>query len=293
MKINEILKLFCEVDDFVKEHQEQWNQKLLESATKKRNRETKLSLSESMTIIVLFHQSNFRTFKHFYLHLKSFYSKEFPDLVSYARFVCLKPRAFLPLCAYAYSLQGDISGISFIDSTPIQVCKPKRMSRNKVFKGIAKKGKSTIGWFFGFKLHLIVNDTGELLSFMLTPGNVDDRKPVPQLTKKLWGKLFGDKGYVCQKLFEQLLEKGISMFSGLRKNMKNKLIALEDKLLLRKRSIIETINDQLKNISQIEHSRHRSIVNFMSNLLAGLIAYSKQPKKPSINLDSTPLFLSA
>ena len=141
-----------------------------------------------------------------------------------------------------------------------------------------------MGWFYGFKLHLIVNERGELLTFRLTPGNVDDRHPVPRLVRELFGKLFGDKGYLSQSLFEMLFESGIELITNVRKNMNNRLMPLTDKLLLRKRAIIETINDQLKNISQIEHTRHRSVANFLVNLVAGLIAYCHQPKKPSLNL---------
>ena len=141
-----------------------------------------------------------------------------------------------------------------------------------------------MGWFFGFKLHLVVNDQGEILAFQLTPGNVDDRKPVPKMTEKLFGKLFADRGYISQALFQQLYDEGLVLITSIRKNMKNQLMLLEDKFMLRKRSIIETINDQLKNISQIEHTRHRSYANFIVNLLAGLISYALQAKKPSINL---------
>jgi len=144
-----------------------------------------------------------------------------------------------------------------------------------------------MGWFYGFKLHLIVNDMGELLAVHLTTANTDDRKPVDAMTKDLFGKLFGDKGYISQKLFESLYERGLELITNIRKNMKNSLMKLEDSLLLRKRFIIETINDQLKNISQIEHSRHRKPVNFAVNLIAGLIAYTYQPKKPSIRRNNT------
>jgi Transposase DDE domain len=111
----------------------------------------------------------------------------------------------------------------------------------------------------------------------ITAGNVDDRDPVPELARALFGKLFGDRGYISQALFEQLWERGVQLITKLRKDMKNKL-------LLRKRSIIETVNDQLKNISQIEHSRHRSPFNFFVNLMAGLVAYTFREKKPSLNL---------
>jgi len=214
---------------------------------------------------------------------------EFPQLVSYQRFVNLQKSALVPLLAFTLSQRDTATGIIFIDSTPNSVCKPKRMSRNKVFKGIAEIGKSTIGWFFGFKLHLIINDAGELLSFCLTPGNVDDREPVSQLCSKLKGKLFGDKGYISQKLFSELWNKGIQLITSHSKNMKNALLPIIDKILLRKRALIETVNDQLKNISQIEHSRHRSVNNFFVNLIAALAAYSLQPKKPHLQFTDSEL----
>jgi hypothetical protein len=179
---------------------------------------------------------------------------------------------------------GSCTGISFIDSTRLPVCHNKRIQRHKVFEVLAARGKSSMGWFYGFKLHLVVNEHGEILSFCLTPGNVDDRNPVPELARELFGKLFGDKGYLSQPLFEQLYAQDIQLITPIRKNMKNKLIPLADKVMSRKRSIIETINDQLKNISQILHTRHRSVTNFAVNLIAGLIAYTHQEKKPSLNL---------
>src|SRR5213080_4624559 len=94
----------------------------------------------------------------------------------------------------------------------------------------------------------------------------------------------GIRGYISQRLFEQLWEQGVQLITKLRKNMKNRLLPLFDKLLLRKRSLVETINDQLKNISQIEHSRHRSPFNFFVNLIAGLVAYTFREKKPSLNI---------
>ena len=149
-----------------------------------------------------------------------------------------------------------------------------------------------MGWFYGFKLHIVVNDRGQLLAFMLTPGNVSDISVVKNLIgKKMTGKLFGDKGYISQKLFEQMLERGVELITRLKKKMKNRLIKVYDKLMLRKRAIIETIFDQLKNISQIEHSRHRSPLNFVSNLFSGLIAYSLREKKPVINMENLSIKL--
>ena len=185
---------------------------------------------------------------------------------------------------------GKCSGITFIDSTPLVVCRNQRIKQHKVFDGLAARGKNSMGWFYGFKLHLTINDQGELLGISVTPGNVDDRKPVPLLAKSLFGKLIGDKGYISQPLAAKLFDQfGLQLITFLRSNMNGRLLLSHDLILLRKRAIIESINDQLKNISQIEHSRHRSPVNFLVNLLAGLIAYSLQPKKPSIRLDNHSL----
>jgi Transposase DDE domain len=209
--------------------------------------------------------------------------------VSYPRFVALIPSVLVPLLAYLQSRYGPCTGISFIDSTSLEVCDPKRSGQHRVFATDARRGKTSMGWFFGFKLHLAVNDRGDLLACCLTPGNVDDRTPVPELVKRLRGKLFGDRGYLSAPLTHLLFEQGLQLITRLRKNMKNQLIHLSDKLLLRKRAIIESIIDQLKNISQIEHSRHRSPVNFVVHLLAGLIAYSHQDKKPGLHLDAHAL----
>lgn len=150
-----------------------------------------------------------------------------------------------------------------------------------------------MGWFFGFKLHIVINDLGELLAVRLTPGDVDDRAPVPQLTQRVFGKLFGDKGYISKALFTELFERDVQLVTKLKTNMKNRLMLMIDKVLLRKRAIIESVNDQLKNISQVEHTRHRSVANFMVNLVSGLIAYTYQPRKPSLKFGVQPLLETA
>lgn len=277
-----LLKLFCDVDDFCQQVQ---NRQLPESG--RRVRQPGLSDSEIMTIMIHFHQSGYRDFKSYYTrHVQPHLHNAFPELVSYSRFVTLLPRVVLLLWAYAQARCGRCTGIAFVDSTPLRVCHNRRIGRHKVFRKLAARGQCSLGWFYGFKLHLIVNEYGEVLAFTLTPGNVDDRKPVPQLAKRLFGKLFGDKGYLSQALFEQLWQQNVQLITTLKANMKNRLLPLIDKLLLRKRYIIETINDQLKNVSQIEHSRHRSPVNFLINILAGLIAYTWQPKKPALHWSS-------
>jgi len=280
--MNDLVELFCSIDDFWKTFKSEWDSHLIENQPCKRGPEAELTTSEMMTIVVLFHQSGYRTFKHFYMHVQQNLHQEFPRLISYSRFVNLMKKLFVPLFAYLLHFKGAISGISFIDSTSIKICHNKRISRNRVFKGLAKLGKTTTGWFYGFKLHLVINDKGEILAFQLTPGNVADVNMLATLSSGLWGKLFGDKGYISSKLAEKLFTQGVQVITGLRAKMKQKLMPLMDKILLRKRSLIETVNDQLKNISQIEHSRHRSPANFLINLLSGLVAYTRQPKKPSL-----------
>ncbi|BAQ59619.1 mobile element protein [Geminocystis sp. NIES-3708] len=279
--------LFCHVDDFCQQFETQWQQKLLSHGAVTRLRAKSLCLSEIMTILIAFHQNHYRNFKHFYLnHVQQYWFDAFPKLPSYQRFIQWVPSTVIPLCVYLKHCFGNCTGISFIDSTKIQVCHNRRISRHKVFQDLGARGKTSVDWFFGFKLHLVVNELGEILHMSLTGGNVDDRKPVIDLLQKLWGKVFADGGYVSQKLTTKLLKDyGIEFFAKRKRNMKNKLMRLHDKLLSRKRLIVETINDQLKNISQIEHSRHRSPINFCVNLLCGLIAYSHQAKKPSLRLE--------
>lgn len=281
-----LLELFCHVDDFCQEFMVMWQQELMHTGLKQRRRPGRLCASEIMTLLIHFHQMRYRDFKTYYTqHVQVYLRSEFPHLVSYNRFVELMPSVLVPLCAYLHHCFGDCTGVSFIDSTPIAVCHNRRIARHRVFADTARRGKNSVDWFYGFKLHLVVNECGELLACRLTGGNVDDRTPVPLLVRRLWGKLFGDKGYLSQPLNEQLRQRGIHLVTKLKSNMKNRLMLLSDKLLLRKRSISETITDQLKNISQIEHTRHRSLANFMVNLICGLIAYCHQPKKPSLALD--------
>lgn len=283
-----LLAIYCDIDDFCKAFEEYWHKYLL--CDKPVIPKCAMSLSEIMTIVVFFHLSNHRTFKWYYKNYIGDGLKDyFPRRLSYNRFVEVMQSAVVPLTVYLMKYRvGKCSGVSFLDSTTLDVCHNKRIYSNKVFKEAAKRGKSSTGWFYGFKLHLIINDKGEILAFCLSPGNVDDRdwKVLSKLTSEIYGKLFADRGYLSQKLFESLLENGITLITKLKKNMKNRLMDISDKILLRKRAVIESVNDFLKNICQIEHTRHRSIANFLVNLLSGLVAYSFLPCKPSLHLDN-------
>ena len=283
-----LTRLFCDADDFCQGFIAEWKKTQLEDGSKKRHRKRSLSHSEIITIIVFYHQSGYKTFKWFYeRYVCERLNKEFPKLVSYNRFIELLPDVLIPLTIFIQSRCKSGNGIAFIDSTPLRVCDNLRIPRHKTFKGEAERGKSSTGWFYGFKLHLLVDDCGDILSFRITRGNVDDRKPVPEMLKNFIGKVFGDRGYISKKLTELLETDEVELIMTLRKNMKPRVLAAFDKLLLRKRSIIETINDQLKNIFDLEHSRHRSLTNYMINVVASLVAYSYQEKKPSLNIGLT------
>jgi hypothetical protein len=280
---SKITEIFCIVDEFCKEYDKVVNSSLLGHLSK---RPSIMSNSEVITLCILFQLSGFRTFKHFYIfYVQKHMKDDFPATVSYNRFTELMSQNLMAMTLFLKTCcLGKSTGISFVDSTPVRVCKPKRIRNNKVFKGIATTGKSTMGWFHGFKLHIIINDKGEILNFTITQANVDDRTPLKKkrFLDKIYGKLYADKGYIGKDLMKLLFNDGLHLITHIKNNMKNSLMTMSDKILLRKRSIIETVNDELKNICQIEHSRHRSFTNFLSNIVAALIAYSFLPKKPSI-----------
>ena len=191
----QLITMFCDIDDFCKRFEPVYTQHLLHAGHRHRHRRSALALSEIMTILVSFHRSHYRTFKHYYTdcvipRLRPY----FPTLVSYTRFVELLPRALVPLCCYLHTRKGRCTGIAFIDSTPLAVCHNRRIKAHRVFAHWATRGKTSMGWFYGFKLHLIVNDEGDLLAFCLTPGHIDDRRPVPKLATGLFGQLFGARG---------------------------------------------------------------------------------------------------
>lgn len=291
LSTDKITEIFYLVNEFCKEYsQTQENHILVEDTGKKRRiRKFKMSDSEVITIMILFHQKSYRNLKHFYInHIQKYMTNEFPETVSYNRFVELQQKSLMPMAVFLQLFcLGKCTGVSFIDSPPIRVCHIKRERQHKVFKNLAQKGQCSMGWFYGFKLHIVINDKGEILDFLFTQGNIDDRAPLKDKNfhHKIFGKIFGDKGYISKTLFEELFIDGIHLVTKVRKNMKNSLMLLQDRILLKKRAIIETVNDELKNICKIEHTRHRNFNNFLTNLLSGLIAYHFMPKKPSLNFE--------
>jgi hypothetical protein len=202
-----LIVLYCIVDSFCKEFYPEWEKQLLKQGLKKRRTPSRLSPSEIMTLVIYFHIVRFRDFKTYYTRYVMVYLRDsFPHLVSYSHIINLLKPVAIPLCIFIHTLKGEKTEIYFIDSMVLKVCHIKREKQHRVFNGLARKAKSTIGWFYGVKLHLVINDRGEIMAFKVTAGNVDDRKPVADLVKHLAGKLFGDKGYISQTLSESLSE---------------------------------------------------------------------------------------
>lgn len=275
--------LFCCLDDFCKLYRE-WERHQLIPKTGQRNRAGKLSLSEMLFIMVLFHNSGFRCFKLYYLYaIGQQYRSLFGDLPTYGRFVALMPRLFMPFCVLLHHLSGEKTGIYIADSTSLPLCHNKRISRNKVFEGMAARGKTTMGWFFGFKLHVIINNKGQIVALKITPGNEDDRPALQAMSKDLKGKIFADKGYISKKLFKSLWQRGLHLITGIRTNMKNYLMPWLEKMMLRQRFIVETVFDCLKSQMGLVHTRHRSPMNAMVHILSCLAAYQLKKQKPKIS----------
>ena len=283
--MNQIISIFCDIDDFCKELGGYVQNGLLEDKEKKPKRGPKpiLSGSEVVTIMILFQMSKFRNFKAFYTtFLTTYWKHYFPKLPSYNRFIELIKYSITPLTMYSTIKNGRKTGIYYIDGTCLPVCHLKRSKRHKVFDGTSELGKTSVGWFFGLKLHLVINNEGQLIAFKITKGNVNDVKAAYPLLSKLKGLAFGDKGYIGKKLSEELMTVALKLITKKRKNMKDTepITALE-KQLLDRRCIIETVFDHLKHHYQIWHTRHRSIINAICHLLAALAAYTIEPMKIS------------
>lgn len=281
--MHQLVTIFCEIDDFCKEFDHYMKHKLLSGPTKgRRGPPCALSISEVMTILVMFHMIRFRDFKTFYCSFLSIYWKSaFPGLPCYERFVELMKRAIFPMTLFTQLKGGKRTGIDYLDSSCLPVCHLKRSRKHKTFDQIAQYGRTSVGWFFGLKLHLVTNDRGELMAFKITKGNRADSKEAQSLLEQLQGLAFGDKGYIGQKLFDELLTKGLKLITRKRKNMKAQLLSAYEKQLLNQRNLIETVIGHLKHHYQVWHTRHRSVLNAMTHLVSALAAYAIEPLKLS------------
>ena len=282
-----IVSLFCEIHDFFLEYEAYLSRHCLprEAAAELRGHPRRLHPSEVMTILIAFQQSNYRTLKHFYLkHVCVYWYTEFPHLVSYPRFVRLKKEVLTLLKFYLATRLGACSRVSFVDSTRLRVCDNRRISSYRVFAGVAKESKTSMGWFYGFKLHIVINHTSDLLDVALTPGNVDDRKPLRTFAERLHSSLYGDRRYISKDLREALREQGINLVYKVRQNMDPLDVSVSDAVLLKKRMLIEAVIRELKTQTQMEHTRHRSVENFQVHVFSALITYQLLENKPAVNL---------
>jgi IS5 family transposase len=280
----DITALYCCLDDFCRVFEDWEAHRLIPSPTT-RQRTGKLSRSEMLFIVVLFHLSPFKHFKAFYLYgVGQQHRACFGDLPHYDRFVSLVPRLFVPLMVLLHSLSGEQTGVYFADSTQLAVCHNRRLHRHKVFDSLAARGKTSMGWFYGLKLHLVINHKGQVMALRITPGNTADSAVLDEVTRHLAGKLYADKGYIGHELFKRLWRRGLHLITSIRRNMRNHLMPLAHKVMLRKRFLVETVLDILKCEMGLEHSRHRSVINAMVHVLSCLVAYAFRPGKPSISL---------
>jgi hypothetical protein len=283
-KVNEqkLLEIFIWTDDFVKAFEEN----CLSVRVGQRRRTPGLAMSEMLTILIFYHHSGYKCFEYYYERcvLKDLIG-HFPQAPSYTRFVQLIPRSlhFLYWIGKVRGLMAQATGLYFVDSKKLPVCDNRRIHSHKVFKDIAQRGKSSTGWFFGLKIHLVINNLGEIVSFSLTAANVadNDKNVLEKLFKFIQGKCFGDKGYIS-KHFEYFYQKGLQIITRIRKNMKNKLMDYYDKIMLQRRGIIESVNDILMTVFDIDHTRHRSPVNAVTHMLGAVAAYSFYDDKPSV-----------
>jgi hypothetical protein len=272
--------LYCNVDDFIKNSGS--NLPSINSSKSKPGTKNYLTISEVLTILISFYGDSYDCFKHYYKEVILESHKEDFKLVSYEHFTKLTGQALPFLTVLMNNLLEQCNGISCIDSTSIAVCKNYRIYSHKVFAGFAARSKTTKGWFYGLKLHLIINSAGGLVKASFSSGNKDDRKHFRSMTEGIFGKIFGDRGYLSKELFNDLWSQGIELVTGLKKGMKNYLMPITDKLFLLKRVLIETVIGRIKLLNKFEHSRHRSPVNAFSHMIACLINYQLLPNKPSI-----------
>jgi len=281
---DKLTQIFIDCDDFMKDFQPWFVHHGIGGAA---SPVSKLSGSEIITICIAYHFSRYDCFKSFYRQMVEKQLKPyFPDIPSYPRFVSLRKHCLLEMSLFLVSrmsLPGQQA--NFIDSKQLPSCHIKREKNHKTMKGLASKGKTSTGWFFGLKLHLVINQYAQLCNFMLTGGRVSDNngKALKTLFKRLKGLFFGDKGYLT-KLKGWLSERGVYLVTKARKNMRHRKLALSEKHYLRHRGIIETVFGLLCFQADIDHARHRSQKGMVMNLFSGLLAYTYFDALPRLKM---------
>jgi hypothetical protein len=287
---NKLISLYIEIDDLLKAYKVFLTKRGLPE-DQRPTRIPALSAAEICTILVAYHHSGYKCFEYYYRRVVlSTHQDYFPDAPTYERFLDYLPRVthLLYLWLFYTTCRAQRTGLYFIDSKKLEVCHIKREYSHRVFQGLAAKGKTSTGYFFGLnrvggRLHMVINNLGEIICFLITPGNVADNnhKALQYLLKGLQGVCVGDKGYLTT-LFEWFYEQELEIVKRPRKNMRTLPIANYKHQLINLRPVIESAFDIMGTICDIDHTRHRSPVNAVTHLLAGLVAYQHLPQKPCV-----------
>ncbi len=280
---NKLIEIFIDVDDFCL-HADAWLSHTAHAHDF--DWRSNLHYSEAMTILIFYHHSGYKCFQYYYQKLVQTQLKSyFPTVVNYKYFLSFIPKLYPLMHIFLQwrCSQNERTGQYYVDSKKLPVCKNQRIHSNRVFRGIASRGKSSTGWFYGLKLHLVINNLGQVTNFLFTAANfADNNKDVLRtLFKDLQGHCYGDKGYIT-KLFEYFFTNGLRLVTKVRKNMKARLIPLHERYALMKRGVIESVNDILMTVCDIEHTRHRSPINAMVHMNASLVAYDYLDQKPCV-----------
>ena len=281
-----LIQIFCDCDDFYKKYEQFIADKPIGIKKSNAHRKPSLAVSEVMTILIVYHLTGMKCFQYYYTELvRKHFQSYFPGIVSYTRFIELIPRCMLPLWLFVNTNRtGKETGFYYGDSKKMPVCDNLRINRNKVFKGIAGRSKSSTGWFYGLKLFLVINQYGQIMRCIFSPADIADNNidMMRKMFNKLQGYIFADKGFISKQAFEEFYQKGLKIVTTVKRNMKNKFMIMAERPALMKRGVIESVNDLLMTICDIDHTRHRSPINAVVHGLAGVTAYTYLDKLPSI-----------
>jgi len=279
--------IFDRIDDLLKAMSISLRRKLLADLKPKGGRPSGLSLPAILTLGIFRFATGVKDVKHYHRKLVSSYSQELGRIPNYGNFNALMnqatPYVIFLLEWICYSNKSTSNGAYFLDATSLKVCENKRIFDHKVCEDIAQRGKSSMGWFFGFKLHVVCDSLGRLVSLLITPGNTDDRKFVLKLLKGLKGLCVADAGYVSKKLMHELYEQGLLLLTDVRNSMK-RLMSEAQHAVLKLRQRIEGIFSCLKHRLKAEASIARSPLGYVSRCLYACLTFALSKELETIAL---------
>ena len=269
--------IFDQIDNLLKTMSASLKRKLLSDLRPKGGRPSGLSLQAILAFGIFRFATGVKDVKHYHRKLLSSYSKELGRIPNYGNFNALMnqatPYVIFLLQWICYCHQSAGGGLYFMDSTPMKVCENKRIFDHKVCEDMAQRGKSSMGWFFGFKLHVVCDSLGRLVSLLITPGNTDDRKFALKLLKGLRGLCVADAGYVSKKLMQELYQQGLLLLTDVRNSMK-RLMSETQHGLLKLRQRIEGVFSCLKHRLKAEASIARSPLGYLSRCLYACLTFA-------------------